>query len=167
MNACILAGGAGSRLRPLTCTRPKPMVPLFDRPMLTYSLEMLKKAGVKRCFITLMYLPDSVISHFGDRYGDMELIYHVEEKSMGSAGGILAFREILKDEPFLVVSGDAVFDFDLCDAFEEHLHSGNKATLLVTEANDPTPFGMVLTIESIINAISQFSVSFGSAKNER
>ena len=143
MNACILAGGTGSRLRPLTCTRPKPMVSLFDRPMLTYTLERLNQAGVKHCFITLMYLPDKIPSYFGDRYGDMELIYHVEEASMGSAGGILAFREALKDDDFLVVSGDAVFDYDLTKAISIHKASEKSATIMVAHAQDPTPFGVV------------------------
>lgn len=143
MNACILAGGTGSRLRPLTCTRPKPMVPLFDRPMLTYTLERLNQAGVKHCFITLMYLPDKIPSYFGDHYGDMELIYHVEERSMGSAGGILAFRDALKDDDFLVISGDAVFDYDLTKAISRHKASGKSATIMVAQSQDPTPFGVV------------------------
>ena len=116
MKACLLAGGPGTRLHPLTSCRPKPMMRIYDKPVLEYALASLKAAGVNECLMTLLYLPDCIRNYFGDKYDGMRLRYAVEEKPVGTAGGMLAFREALSDDDFFVVSGDAVFDLDLRSA---------------------------------------------------
>ena len=147
MKACILAGGSGVRLRPLTCTRPKPMMTLFDHPVLEYTLTALKSCGVEECLLTLLYLPDVIRDHFGDEYGGIRLRYTVEEEPVGSAGGMRAFRKALADDDFFVISGDAVFDLDLRRAWLFHKEKKAKATLILSRAKDPTGFGAVLTDE--------------------
>ena len=91
MKAIIMAGGEGSRLRPLTCACPKPMVPLMDRPVMAYALELLKKHGITSVGVTLQYLPERVTEFFGDggEFG-VEMRYFVEEHPLGTAGGRLS-----------------------------------------------------------------------------
>ncbi len=147
MKACLLAGGPGTRLHPLTSCRPKPMMRIYDKPVLEYALASLKAAGVNECLMTLLYLPDCIRNYFGDKYDGMRLRYAVEEKPVGTAGGMLAFREALSDDDFFVVSGDAVFDLDLRSAMLFHKEKKASATLILSRAADPTGFGTVLTDE--------------------
>ncbi|MCQ2446102.1 MAG: NTP transferase domain-containing protein [Clostridia bacterium] len=143
MKACILAGGLGTRLRPLTCTRPKPMLPLFDKPILAYTLASLKKAGVESVFITLMYLPDSIRNAFGEKYEGMDIHYLSEKEALGTAGGVSRLRERLSDDDFIVISGDAAFDLDLSEAVRFHKAHAFDATLLLSASTEPVSYGVV------------------------
>ena len=89
MKAIIMAGGEGSRLRPLTCDCPKPMMRLLDRPVMEYALKLLKKHGVREAAVTLGYLPDAIVDFFGDG-GDwgLSLRYYTERAPLGTAGGV-------------------------------------------------------------------------------
>ena len=113
MKAVIMAGGAGSRLRPLTCDRPKPMVPVMNRPLMEYSVELLKEHGVQEIKVTLQYQPEQIMEHFGagQQFG-VKFHYFIEERPLGTAGSVKNASERL-DETFIVISGDALTDFDL------------------------------------------------------
>lgn len=145
MQAVILAGGQGTRLRPLTARTPKPMVPLFDRPVMEHALLLLRKHGVHQVFVTLSYRAREIIDYFGggSRWG-MRIHYSIEDEPMGTAGGVKRFVSSLHDT-FLVISGDAVTDFDLSAAVEFHRRRGAVATMLLYSVDDPTPFGIVET----------------------
>ncbi len=144
MKAVIMAGGEGSRLRPLTCDRPKPMVPVMNRPLMEYSVELLKEHGVRDIKVTLQYQPEQIIEHFGDgcKFG-VELHYFIEDHPLGTAGSVKNASSQL-DETFIVISGDALTDFNLTQAVEFHRLKGAAATLVLTAVNNPLEYGVVL-----------------------
>lgn len=144
MKAIIMAGGEGSRLRPLTCTRPKPMVPLLDRPVLAYSLELLRRHGVREAAATLMYLPECVTGWLGDgsRFG-LNVRCYIEETPMGTAGSVRRARDFL-DETFVVLSGDGVTDCDLSAAYAWHKEHAALATVVLKHVEHPLEYGVVI-----------------------
>lgn len=144
MKAVIMAGGEGSRLRPLTCDRPKPMVPVMNRPLMEYSVELLQKHGFCEIAVTLQYLPEQIKNHFGDgsRFG-VKLHYFVEEEPLGTAGSVKNAAEML-DETFIVISGDALTDFDLTEALHFHRIRGAAATLVLKSVENPLEYGVVM-----------------------
>ena len=126
MKAMVLAAGLGTRLRPLTYEIPKPMVPVLDRPVMEHILELLARHGFGQVIANLHYFPDSIREHFGDR-----LSYRYEEQLLGTAGGVRACADFFGEEPFLVISGDALTDIDLTALVARHRESGGIATLSV------------------------------------
>jgi len=144
VKAVIMAGGEGSRLRPLTCDRPKPMVPVMNRPLMEYSVELLQKHGFRDIAVTLQYLPEQIRDHFGDghRFG-VNLHYFVEEEPLGTAGSVKNAAAML-DETFIVISGDALTDFDLTEAVEFHRARGAAATLILKSVENPLEYGLVM-----------------------
>ncbi|ACA59552.1 mannose-1-phosphate guanyltransferase [Candidatus Desulforudis audaxviator] len=145
MKAIIMAGGEGSRLRPLTCNRPKPMVPVLNRPVMSYCIDLLKKHGITEIGVTLQYLPEAIKEHFGDgsEYG-VRLHYFVENTPLGTAGSVKNAGEFL-DRTFLVISGDALTDLDLSKAIEIHRSQGAAGTLVLTRVECPLEYGVVIT----------------------
>lgn len=154
MKAVIMAGGEGSRLRPLTCGRPKPMVPVLNRPIMTHIIELLKLHGITDIGVTLQYMPEAIRDHFGNgaEYG-VNLRYFVEETPLGTAGSVKNAAAFL-DETFLVISGDALTDLDLTRAVEFHKKQGSVATLVLTRVDYPLEYGVVITSED--GRITQF-----------
>ncbi|WP_284643981.1 sugar phosphate nucleotidyltransferase [Paenibacillus silviterrae] len=147
MKAVIMAGGKGTRLRPLTCHLPKPMVPLLGRPCMEYIIDLLKKHGITEIAVTIQYLPDVIRDYFGDGtdYG-VKLHYFEESAPLGTAGSVKNAQSFL-DERFLVISGDALTDFDLTEAVRFHEESGSHATLVLTQVPEPLQYGVVMTDE--------------------
>ena len=146
MKAVILAGGEGSRLRPLTLGRPKPMTPLFGKPVLGHILDLLRLSGINEAAITLRYLPAAVTDHFGDgsEYG-MRLRYFVEDTPLGTAGGVKKCMDFLGEEDFLVISGDAVCDLDLKALCSLHKSRRAVASLALCRRDEPLEYGLVRT----------------------
>jgi mannose-1-phosphate guanylyltransferase len=145
MKAVILAGGEGTRLRPLTCNIPKPMVPILNRPFLEHMLGHLNGYGIDSTILTVCYLPDIIEAHFGDgeRTG-MELSYVLEGTPLGTAGAIKNVENDL-DGTFFVLNGDIFTDLDLGDMVRFHQEKGAKVTLFLTPVEDPSAFGVVET----------------------
>ncbi len=148
LKAIVMAGGEGTRLRPLTVNRPKPMVPICNRPVMEYVLELLKRHGVDTVIVTLHYLAEEVVSYFGDGsdFG-LHIIYSVEDEPLGTAGSVKKVEEYL-DDTFLVVSGDALTDFDLSRLLAFHRESASMATLTLTRVKSPLEYGVVITDQS-------------------
>lgn len=145
MKAVIMAGGEGTRLRPLTCELPKPLVPIVNRPVMEHIIAHLSKHGIKRIVSTLHYLPGSVRRTFGDGgHLGVELTYEVENEPMGTAGSILAAKEIL-DEDFIVISGDCLTDIDLTAAVSFHKKRDAVATIILKKVPNPLEYGIVVT----------------------
>ncbi len=144
MKAIIMAGGKGTRLRPLTCNVPKPMVSLLDRPVMEYSIELLKQHGIVEIGITVQFLPEMIRQYFGngEEFG-VNLHYFEEETPLGTAGSVLNTREFL-DDTFVVISGDALTDFDLTEAIRFHKQKKSVATLVLTQVNTPLDYGVVM-----------------------
>ena len=144
MKAIIMAGGEGSRLRPLTCDQPKPMMRLLDRPVMEYALKLLKKHGVREAAVTLGYLPDAIVDFFGDGGDwDLSLRYYTERTPLGTAGGVRQAADFL-DETFCVLSGDGVTDLDLSAALAFHREHEALATMVLTRVPDPLEYGLVI-----------------------
>ena len=145
MKAVILAGGEGARLRPLSCGTPKPMTRLFDRPIMEHTLNLLRKNGITDIAVTLCYMPHVFEEYFGDgsRWG-VSLRYYYETTPLGTAGGTAACRDFL-DGDFLVISGDAVCDFDFAPLFAFHRQSHAEVTVVLSRQSNPLGYGLVLT----------------------
>lgn len=147
MEAVIMAGGEGTRLRPLTLNRPKPMIPLCDRPLLEYTVDLLRKYAFHDICMTLHYLPRAIMDHFedGSAFG-VRIHYSVEDAPLGTAGGVKkAVGEA--DGPVLVFSGDILTDVDLGAMLEFHKKSGSWTTIALTKVKYPTEYGIALLDE--------------------
>ena len=143
MQAVILAGGNGTRLRPLIATVPKPMLPLFDMPILEHSIRLLAKHGIRDIIITTSPYADGLMDYFEDGASwGVRIRYSVEHEPMGTAGAVKLPRKMIEDT-FIVLSGDIVSDFDLKEATTTHKSTSAIATILLSEVDDPTQFGMV------------------------
>jgi mannose-1-phosphate guanylyltransferase/phosphomannomutase len=148
VQAVIMAGGEGSRLRPLTCDRPKPMVPVMNRPVMEHTVNLLKKHGINQIAVTLQYMPMEIINYFGDGASfDAEIKYFIEDVPLGTAGSVKNAAKYLK-ETFIVVSGDALTDFDLTEAIKYHQSKNALATLVLTPVEIPLEYGVVITEKS-------------------
>jgi mannose-1-phosphate guanylyltransferase len=145
MQAVILVGGEGTRLRPLTSTVPKPVVPLVDRPFMAYMLEWLQSHGVTDVVLLMGYLSTAVRNVLGDgsRWG-LNLRY-VEEPDPRGTAGALKFAESLLDERFFMLNGDVLTDIDLTAQLAQHERTGARGTLALVPVDDPTAYGLVRT----------------------
>ncbi|HEY8486584.1 MAG TPA: sugar phosphate nucleotidyltransferase, partial [Limnochordales bacterium] len=140
-----MAGGQGSRLRPLTCDRPKPMVPVLNEPVMAHLLRLLARVGVEEVIVTLHPMPEMVQERFGDgREFGLRVRYLVEPHPLGTAGSAARALPWL-DGTFLVVSGDAFTDIPLQQAVRFHRERGAVATLVLRRVEEPGEYGIVAT----------------------
>jgi mannose-1-phosphate guanylyltransferase len=145
VDAVVLVGGEGTRLRPLTLERPKPVLPLLGQPLLAYVLERLAEAGVTRVIFGCGYLPDPIQACFGQRHLGLALEYVVEPRPMGTAGGIRHAARGRVSGTFLALNGDVLADAPLADLVALHRERGAKATIALSPVLDPSRFGLVRT----------------------
>jgi UDP-3-O-[3-hydroxymyristoyl] glucosamine N-acyltransferase LpxD len=148
VKAVIMAGGEGTRLRPLTMSQPKPMLPMANRPMVEHVVGLLRRHGFDEIVVTVAYLASTIRTYFGDgsEFG-VRIVYATEETPLGTAGSVLNARAEL-DERFLVISGDVLTDIDLGGLVAVHEKSGALATLALKAMENPLEFGIVITDES-------------------
>ena len=144
-----MAGGEGTRLRPLTSNQPKPMLPLANRPMMEHIVRLLKEHGFDEIVVTLAFLPQAIRTYFGDgsEFG-VRMVYATEETPLGTAGSVLNARQELT-ERFLVISGDVLTDFDLSAELAQHEAKGALATLALIAVPDTTAYGVVPTRDDL------------------
>jgi len=154
MRAVVMAGGEGTRLRPLTCNRPKPLAPVANRPIMEHIVLLLQGHGFKDVYATLHYLADDVQRYFGDGtdFG-VRMYYSVEDTPLGTAGSVKRLEENL-EETFLIISGDGLTDFDLAAAVRFHKQKKALATIVLTRVPEPLEYGVVITDEQ--NRIVRF-----------
>ncbi|HEY65942.1 MAG TPA: NTP transferase domain-containing protein [Caldilineae bacterium] len=147
MKAVVMAGGEGSRLRPLTIGRPKPMVTVVNKPVMAHILDLLKRHGITDVVVTVQYLADMIQDFFGNGHGlGMNIEYAVEEIPLGTAGSVKNAEPFLpRDEPFLIISGDALTDFNLEEIIAFHRERGAKATLTLYRVPNPLEYGVIIT----------------------
>jgi mannose-1-phosphate guanylyltransferase len=143
MQAVILVGGEGTRLRPLTSTVPKPVVPLVDRPFISYMLEWLRGHGIDDVIMSCGFLATSVRNVLGDGSGLGIRLRFVEEPDPRGTAGALKYAESLLDERFLMLNGDVLTDIDLTAQIAQHEQTGAKATLALVPVADPSAYGLV------------------------
>jgi mannose-1-phosphate guanylyltransferase / phosphomannomutase len=145
MKGVVMAGGEGTRLRPLTSNQPKPMVPIVGKPCMEHILELLRKHGFDDVIVTLAFLPQAIRSYFGDGEGlGLNIEYSVEESPLGTAGSVrLASGKL--DDTVLVISGDALCDIDLTALLRFHQEKKAAVTIGLKSVENPLEFGIVVT----------------------
>lgn len=143
MQAVILVGGEGTRLRPLTSTVPKPVVPLVDRPFIAYMLQWLVSHGVDDVIMSCGFLATSVRNVLGDGSAYGVSLRFVEEPDPRGTAGALKFAESMLEDRFLMLNGDVLTDIDLTAQIAQHERTGAKATLALVPVPDPTAYGLV------------------------
>ena len=145
MKAVVMAGGEGTRLRPLTCNRPKPMVPVANKPIIQHIFELLQSHGITDIAVTLYYLADEIESFFGDGSElGLKLSYSIEDVPLGTAGSVRKACEMLGRERVIVISGDALTDIDLDDVVRFHESKSAMATIVTTRVPNPLEYGIVV-----------------------
>jgi mannose-1-phosphate guanylyltransferase/phosphomannomutase len=143
-----MAGGEGTRLRPMTANQPKPLLPVANRPIMEHVLWLLKKHGFEETVVTVQFLAALVRNYFGDGEDvGMSLQYATEEMPLGTAGSVKNAEDALKDDSFLVISGDALTDMDLSEMVRFHKDNGALVTVGLTRVPDPLEFGIVIADE--------------------
>ncbi|MFY9649169.1 MAG: mannose-1-phosphate guanyltransferase [Trebonia sp.] len=148
MKAVVMAGGEGTRLRPMTANQPKPLLPVANRPIMEHVLRLLKRHGFEETIVTVQFLAALVRNYFGDGEDvGMFLQYATEEMPLGTAGSVKNAEDALKDSPFLVISGDALTDMDLTEMCRFHKENGALVTVGLTRVPDPLEFGIVIADE--------------------
>lgn len=147
MKAIIMAGGFGTRLRPLTMHLPKPMVPLMNKPMMEHIVTLLRKHGLRELTSLLYFHPEVVTNYFGDGSGFGVSMNHIRaEADYGTAGSVSnATHQLGFDERILIISGDVLTDFDLTDAIAFHESKNAVATIVLTRVKNPLQYGVVIT----------------------
>ncbi|WP_030688635.1 sugar phosphate nucleotidyltransferase [Streptomyces sp. NRRL B-1347] len=149
MKAVVMAGGEGSRLRPMTSDLPKPLLPVADRPIMEHVLRLLKRHRLDDTVVTVQFLASLIREQFGDgsQLG-MRLSYATEPYALGTAGSVKNAAHLLGDEPFVVISGDALTDIDLTDLIAFHRAKGALVTVCLTRVPEPVEFGITVVDES-------------------
>jgi len=147
MKAVIMAGGEGTRLRPLTSNCPKPMLPLANRPMMEHVVHLLRRHGIDEIVVTVAYLANQIRTYFGDgsEFG-VRIVYATEDQPLGTAGSVRNAMDELTDR-FLVISGDVLTDIDLGAVVAAHEERGALATIGLVAVENPLEFGIVITRE--------------------
>ena len=146
MKGIIIAGGAGTRLRPLTYTRPKPLIPVVNRPFLEYQVALLKRHGISEIIFCTNYMADKIAAHFGDgsNFG-VSMRYAIEETPLGTAGAIKNAQAIAGRDTVVVLNGDVLTDFDLGSIVNFHRQNKALVTLTLKEVPSPSPYGVIIT----------------------
>lgn len=147
MKAVIMAGGEGTRLRPLTSNQPKPMLPMANIPMMEHVVNLLREHGFEEIVVTVAFMANAIRTYFGDgsEFG-VRMVYATESTPLGTAGSVRNARDELT-ERFLVISGDVLTDIDLTKLVEFHAERGAMATLALKAVDNPLEFGIVITGE--------------------
>jgi mannose-1-phosphate guanylyltransferase len=144
VQALVLAGGEGTRLRPLTNTVPKPVLPLVNRPFLTYMIEWLAAHGFTEVVMSCMFMAGDIRRVLGDREWKGTRLHYVEEPEPRGTAGAVKFAETVLDERFAVLNGDILTDFDVSALWRAHGELGGRATITLMEVDDPSAYGLVL-----------------------
>lgn len=144
MKAVLMAGGFGTRLRPVTQNIPKPMVPLVNKPMMEHIINLLKKNDITDIVVLLFYQAEIIQDYFkdGEDFG-VRISYVLPQEDYGTAGAVKLAEKYI-DGTFVVISGDVLTDFDLREAINFHKNKKSKATILLTRVQNPLPFGIVI-----------------------
>src|SRR5580704_4497142 len=144
MRAVVMAGGEGSRLRPLTSARPKPLAPVVNKPVMHHIVDLLRRHGVTSIVATLHFMADEIETYFGNGsdFG-VDMQYVVEDTPLGTAGAVKVAQPLLGGERFIVISGDALTDMDLGALVAYHEERGAAATIALQRVTNPLEFGVV------------------------
>jgi len=143
LKAIVLAGGFGTRLRPLSCSRPKTLFPLANQPLIDYTLQNLAQGGVDTIILSVYYMAENIVRYLGPTKYDMGILYSREQRPLGKGGGIKNAEDMLNGEPFIVLNGDIITDLDLRRLISFHEEKGGLATIALYQVKDPSRYGSV------------------------
>ena len=148
MKAVVMAGGFGTRIQPLTNSRPKPMLPIVNRPMMEHTMMTLKDLGITEFIVLLYFKPDIIKDYFkdGSDFG-IKITYVLPDDDYGTAGAVKLAEEYIGDDNFIIISGDLVTDFDFQKIFDYHVQKESKLTITLTPVENPLEFGVVIANE--------------------
>lgn len=154
LQAVIMAGGFGTRLRPLTDDTPKPMLPVGGRPLMERTIEGLQRAGVSRINVTTHYMPEKIMQHFGggQKFG-VELNYVAEDQPLGTAGALRLISEV--DEPLLVMNGDILTNIDYRSLLKYHREHNAKLTVALRQYEMQVPYGVVEAKDGLVSELRE------------
>jgi len=155
MKAIILLGGKGTRLLPLTARKPKPLISFFNRPLLTYQIELMKQYGVSEIIFSLGHLSERIEGFLkSEKNRGISIKWIVEEESLGTAGAVKNAQSMLGKETFLILNGDILTGINLAKLIHFHRLNKSRATIALTSVDDPTAYGLIRVDK--IDAIQQF-----------
>jgi len=155
MKAFILAGGEGTRLRPYTYTTPKPMLPIAGKPILEYVIDNMKRANIREFILTVGYLHEQIVNHFGDGSKlDVNIEYAIEKERMNTAGSILPYKTKV-DSTFVVAMGDHITNIDIKKMIESHKKSGAMATIALLKHKHPLQFGIAEVQDGFVKTFKE------------
>jgi len=145
MKAVVMAGGFGTRIQPLTNSRPKPMLPIINRPMMEHTMMTLKDLGIREFIVLLYFKPDIIKDYFkdGSDFG-IKITYVLPDDDYGTAGAVKLAQEHIGNDNFIIISGDLVTDFDFQKIFDYHKAKQSKLTITLTSVDNPLEFGVVI-----------------------
>ncbi len=148
MKAVVMAGGFGTRIQPLTNSRPKPMLPIINRPMMEHTMMNLKELGITEFIVLLYFKPEIIKEYFGDGsdFG-IKITYVVPDDDYGTAGAVKLAQKYIGNDNFIIISGDLVTDFDFQKIFDYHAEKKSKLTITLTSVDNPLEFGVVIANE--------------------
>ncbi|MCJ7765583.1 MAG: sugar phosphate nucleotidyltransferase, partial [Thiovulaceae bacterium] len=148
MKAVVMAGGFGTRIQPLTNSRPKPMLPIINRPMMEHTMMSLKELGITEFIVLLYFKPEIIKDYFkdGSDFG-IKITYVVPDDDYGTAGAVKLAQEYIGNDNFIIISGDLVTDFDFQKIFDYHKEKQSKLTITLTSVDNPLEFGVVIANE--------------------
>lgn len=148
MKAVIMSGGFGTRLMPLTMDIPKPVVPIMNRPVMEYMIELLSLNGIREIIVTLQHMPEKIISAIGDgsRFG-VKIDYFIEKEPLGTAGCVKNVQKFL-DDTFIVTSGDVLTDINISGLAKFHFKNKSKITMATVNVDNPYEYGIVSLLEN-------------------
>ena len=148
MKAVVMAGGFGTRIQPLTNSRPKPMLPIMNKPMMEHTMMMLKDLGISEFIVLLYFKPEIIQDYFGDgsEFG-IKITYIVPDDDYGTAGAVKLAQEAIGFDNFIIISGDLVTDFDFKKLFDFHTRKHSKLSIGLTSVENPLQFGVVIANE--------------------
>jgi len=155
LKAIILAGGVGTRLRPLSCTRPKLLFPILNKPLLDRTLERLSETGVNGVILAVKYMAEVFMQRYGESKYGIKISYSIEKKPMHTGGAIKYAEELIgHEEPFLVLNGDIFTTIDYAELVKKHKENNAVATIALFRVEDPSRYGTVKLTEK--NKVTQF-----------
>lgn len=145
LKGMILAAGRGTRMLELTDHIPKPLIPVANRPVMEYGIDCLQRLGISRIAANISYLKDEIKSHFNDNPSTMDIHWLEEPEATGTAGGVKQMQEMLGDDTFVIIAGDAMLDLDLRDLLAYHRANKALATIATFDVEDTSEYGVVVT----------------------
>lgn len=152
----IMAGGFGTRLKPLTDNCPKPMLPIGDKPILQHMIERMKKQGFRNFFISTHYLPEQIKDHFGDGSAlGVNISYVHEEKPLGTGGALGLLPSNIVEKPLILLNGDILTDLDFVEILESHESKGADATMCLREQETSLAYGVVEAVEGNVTGMME------------